>query len=130
MRVKSSAYERNEIGTIINKYGKRWQLSWKWQIAPYHKCPHCKNKTTFHSERIKCLEDEFQKSGRLYENTYICASKHSVNTMTLVKSDLCLRCGRDWVIEMFCWERLGIKGVQFFQFDTGKVLKGKPWKGD
>ena len=117
----ASAFNLTPIGTVIRKQGMRLKLSNKWQIS-LHKCPHCGSTKTFHKERMKTMEPQFQKDGRLYANTSSSYSGVGDNSLILMKKDLCLRCGRDWVFEIFCWERLGKKGM-YHNFKTHKPFR-------
>jgi len=121
-RVDSDGFKRVNLGDI-KKIGKsNFTLSFKWQKDPFHECPYCRSTKTFHAERMKGLEDLFQRTGRLYENTISENRILSTNTFVLKKMDLCLDCGREFAIQVFCWEKIGNKGIVFFDFSTGDIV--------
>ncbi len=118
-RVPTGGFERVKVGDLMKGKRGEYKLRNKFRIS-FHKCPSCGSKVTFHSERLKTLEAEFQKTGKAYENTFD-RSFESANSQILIKKDLCLKCGKTWACEMFCWERLNGELLQYFDFKTGKI---------
>lgn len=108
--VPIGAWERTKIGmtsTAVLVGGKKliYFLAHKFHISK-HKCPQCGSRRTFHSIRVRDLEPRLRRTGMFYENTLreITGDKAFLNTRMIGKYDLCLKCGHEWLFEMFCWE--------------------------
>ena len=65
----------------------------KW--ISYHKCPQCGSENTFHSHAL----NNFDQS-KNYANCWvnITSSHFNKDDITITKRDLCLDCGRDWIM--------------------------------
>jgi DNA-directed RNA polymerase subunit RPC12/RpoP len=121
-RANSDGFTRVKLGEVKKIKGFDFSLSFKWQKDPLHTCRYCGSSKTFHAERMKDMEESFQKTGRIYENTISEERVLSANTFVLKKMDLCLSCGREFAIQVFCWEKIGTKGIVLFDFKTGEIL--------
>lgn len=119
-KVSTDGFTRAKDRIVRMKNGNKYQLRNKWMIK-LNECPHCGSKKTFHKERMKTLEKEFQKTGKLYDNVISTErqGEHG-NTHIFMKKDLCLDCGRDWVMQVFCWEKLDGK-IDYFNFEDGTI---------
>ena len=100
----TSAFLTVPIGTLREIKGKTYCLSNKWQTK-VHVCPHCGSKKTFHGERIKTFKEHPKLFGKEYENNSRMFKWEWGGSYVLHKYDLCLDCGREWVMEVFCWEK-------------------------
>jgi len=98
-----SAYNTTPIAAQIRQDGQILQLSSKYQTS-LHRCPHCDSTKTFHKKRMETLEDEFKKTNKLYANTTKEEQTVLDNTLIYKKYDMCLHCGREWIMEIYCWE--------------------------
>lgn len=77
----------------------------KW--ISYHKCPHCGSENTLHAYAMKNFDPN-----KNYANVYsinLGVSHFNENDVTLTKRDLCLECGRDWVMYI---EKIDSEGVK------------------
>lgn len=128
-KVSSDAFTRIKNGQVKKINGKKHVLMNKWMIQ-LDECPWCGSNKTFHKERMKTLEKHFQATGRAYDNVIDTSRQGEAgNTHVFMKKDLCLECGRDWTMQVFCWEK--IEGKQtFFDFSTGDTYKKKVSKKD
>lgn len=99
-------FERARINDKFRD-GKKYWLSDKIRISK-HKCPRCKSTNTFHKRRVESVLELGLKygAGNLYSNVLKIERHEISNTRTLVKYDLCLKCGYEWIFEMFCWENM------------------------
>lgn len=73
----------------------------------YHTCPHCGGSETLHQYSMDNLD-----MGK-YGNTYhmqLAKSNLNPNDIMLTKKDLCLTCGRDWVMYI---QRVDTQGEDF-----------------
>jgi hypothetical protein len=61
----------------------------------YHKCPHCGGEETFHSHAMENLD--MTKYGNVIRIA-LAKSHFNPDDVTLTKNDLCLSCGREWVM--------------------------------
>ncbi len=88
--------EDNELQPGDTQYigDKKYVLSEVYEIG-YDKCPVCKSTKTYHSTRLK---QDVTKP-----NT-IATHLDDAGLHTLIKKDICLKCGHSWVGQMYIWE--------------------------
>lgn len=99
-----SAYEHIPIGAKMIKLGVVYELVAKWRMAPYwHKCPYCGNHKTWHQEVTQhgVLMNVYRTESRYFPG------KDRTQFMTGSKFNLCFRCGREWMMEMFLHKEIG-----------------------
>jgi len=120
----TSAYDRIPIG------GQFWFGAFKFQLIAKYRvgliasgqstCPYCKSHKTYHSEmsRLKVNENIYRYAQRL-ENDIVQFNKH----------DLCLKCGREWVCELFMYKIIDRKPEKKStnNFVKSSVISKKPW---
>jgi hypothetical protein len=89
--------EDNELQPGDAQYigDKKYVLQEVYEIG-YNKCPLCKSKKTYHSTRLA-------KDVTL-PNTIATTIRGEDGLETLIKKDICLKCGHSWVGQMYIWK--------------------------
>jgi len=95
----SSAREM-PLGYIIRRKGRKYQLHDKF-LCKINVCYHCKSENTYH-RRQQILNDII---GNVWEMTST-PKKRRKNEIVTKKYDLCLDCGKMFLIEYFAFARV------------------------